>query len=90
MVPKVIVELVDQLKYKYSIKMILDVLEIPKSTYYRWKYKNNEKDKVTQKVIEICEENNFTYGYRKITVLINQLSTVPVNHKSVQRIMREK
>lgn len=70
--------------------MILDVLEIPKSTYYRWKYKNNEKDKVTQKVIEICEENNFTYGYRKITVLINQLSTVPVNHKSVQRIMREK
>lgn len=70
--------------------MILDVLEIPKSTYYRWKYKNNEKDKVTQKVIEICEKNNFTYGYRKITVLINQLSTVPVNHKSVQRIMREK
>lgn len=44
--------------------MILDVLEIAKSTYYRWKHKNNEKDKVNQKDIELCEENNFTYGYR--------------------------
>ncbi|MGS0652837.1 IS3 family transposase, partial [Staphylococcus arlettae] len=68
-----IVELVDQFKHKYSIKMILDVLEIPQSTYYRWKHKDKEKDKVTQKVIELCEENNFTYGYRKITALINQL-----------------
>ncbi|CEF18008.1 Uncharacterized protein SXYL_00581 [Staphylococcus xylosus] len=89
MVPKVIVELVNQLKHKYSIKMILDVLEIPKSTYYRWKHKNNEKDKVTQKIIELCEENNFTYGYRKITALINQLYSASINHKRVQRIMRE-
>ncbi|WP_426450839.1 IS3 family transposase [Staphylococcus xylosus] len=88
-VPKVIVELVNQLKHKYSIKMILDVLEIPKSTYYRWKHKNNEKDKVTQKIIELCEENNFTYGYRKITALINQLYSASINHKRVQRIIRE-
>lgn len=89
MIPKVIVELVDQLKHKYSIKMILNVLEIPKSKYYRWKHRNNEKDKVTQKVIELCEENNFTYGYRKITALINQLYSPSINHKRVQRIMRE-
>ncbi|MCD8835167.1 IS3 family transposase, partial [Staphylococcus arlettae] len=60
MVSKVIVELVDQFKHKYSSKMILDVLEIPQSTYYRWKHKDKEKDKVTQKVIELCEENKFT------------------------------
>ena len=88
MVSKVIVELVDQFKHKYSIKMILDVLEIPQSTYYRWKHKDKEKDKVTQKVIELCEENNFTYGYRKITALINQLYSASINHKRVQRIMR--
>lgn len=89
MVPAVIVELVNLLKQKYSVKMILDVLEIPKSTYYRWKNKNNKNDNLTQKVIKLCEENRYTYGYRKITALVNQLSSVPVNHKRVQRIMQE-
>ncbi|NWK84094.1 IS3 family transposase [Staphylococcus sp. GSSP0090] len=88
-VPAVIVELVNLLKQKYSVKMILDVLEIPKSTYYRWKNKNNKNDNLTQKVIKLCEENRYTYGYRKITALVNQLSSVPVNHKRVQRIMQE-
>lgn len=89
MVPIVIIDLVNQLKDKYSVKLILDVLNIPKSTYYRWKNKPNKIDKVTQKVIEICETNNYTYGYRKITALINQWSTLPVNHKRVQRIMQK-
>ena len=38
-VPAVVIDLVDQLKVKYSIKLILEVLNIPKSTYYRWKTK---------------------------------------------------
>lgn len=40
-------------------------------------------------VIELCEANNYTYVYRKITALINRLTQSPVNHKKVQRIMRE-
>ncbi|MEJ7154305.1 IS3 family transposase [Staphylococcus ureilyticus] len=88
-VPTVIVELVNQLKHRYSVKMILDVLEIPKSTYYRWKHKNDKNDNLTQKVIQLCKDNQYTYGYRKITALINQLSSVPVNHKRIQRIMQE-
>lgn len=89
MVPTVIVELVDQLKHKYSVKMILDVLEIPKSTYYRWKHKNYKNDDLTQKVIQLCKDNQYTYGYRKITALINQLSSIAVNHKRIQRIMQK-
>ena len=89
MVPTVVIDLVDQLKVKYSIKLILEVLNIPKSTYYRWKNKTYKNDTVTQKVIELCEANNYTYGYRKITALINQCYTSPINHKRVQRIMQE-
>ncbi|WP_145420172.1 IS3 family transposase [Staphylococcus hominis] len=88
-VPAVVIDLVDQLKVKYSIKLILEVLNIPKSTYYRWKNKTYKNDTVTQKVIELCEANNYTYGYRKITALINQCYTSPINHKRVQRIMQE-
>ena len=66
MVPTVVIDLVDQLKVKYSIKLILEVLNIPKSTYYRWKNKTYKNDTVTQKVIELCEANHYTYGYRKI------------------------
>lgn len=89
MVPTVVIDLVDQLKVKYSIKLILEVLNIPKSTYYRWKNKTHKNDTVTQKVIELCKANHYTYGYRKITALINQCYTSPINHKRVQRIMQK-
>ncbi|MDK7970504.1 IS3 family transposase [Staphylococcus epidermidis] len=88
-VPTVVIDLVDQLKVKYSIKLILEVLNIPKSTYYRWKNKTYKNDTVTQKVIELCKANHYTYGYRKITALINQCYTSPINHKRVQRMMQK-
>ncbi|WP_429668947.1 transposase [Bacillus gobiensis] len=36
---------------------------------------------------ERCRENNFRYGYRKITALLNQ--EVHVNQKVVQRVMQK-
>ncbi len=89
MVPTVVIDLVDQLKVKYSIKLLLKVLNIPKSTYCRWKNKTHKNDTVTQKVIELCKANHYTYGYRKITALINQCYTSPINHKRVQRMMQK-
>ena len=71
MVPIVVIDLVDQLKGNYSIKLILEVLNIPKSTYYRWKNKTYKNDTVTQKVIELCEANHYTYGYRKIAAPVS-------------------
>lgn len=55
MVLTVVIDLVDQLKGNYSIKLILEVLNIPKSTYYRWKNKTYKNNTVTQKVIELCK-----------------------------------
>lgn len=74
MVPTVIVELVDQLKHRYSVKMMLEVLELPKSTYYRWKNKHNKNDNLTQKVIQLCKTINIPTVIEKLHPrLINRL-----------------
>lgn len=58
-------------------------------TYYRWEHKNYKNDDLKQKIIQLCKDNQYIYGYRKITTLINQLSSVAVNHKRIQRIMQK-
>ncbi|UXR78211.1 IS3 family transposase [Staphylococcus sp. IVB6227] len=88
-VPEVVIELVDELKHRHPVKLILEVLNVPKSNYYRWKNKKKTEDTTVKKVKELCEDNHYTYGYRKITALMNQASKQPINHKRVQRIMRE-
>lgn len=37
MVTEVVTNIVEQLKNKHSVKLILKVLEVPKSNLYRWK-----------------------------------------------------
>ncbi|MGG3126344.1 IS3 family transposase [Brevibacillus laterosporus] len=36
---------------------------------------------------DLCQEHRFRYGYRKITALLRRV--MQINHKRVQRIMRE-
>ena len=66
MVPTVIVELVDQLKHRYPVKMILEILEIPKSTYYRWKNKHNNNDNLTQKSFNCVKKINIPTVIEKL------------------------
>ena len=50
--------------------------------------KTHKNDTVTQKSLNYVN-NHYTYGYRKITALINQCYTSPINHKRVQRMMQK-
>ncbi|ERF48517.1 hypothetical protein N039_12610 [Staphylococcus sp. EGD-HP3] len=89
MVPEVIVELVNELKSKYTISLILDILNIPKSNYYRWKNKKIKMSEDETEIIKICKEHKFTYGYRKVTAVAKRNFDRPTNHKKVQRIMQK-
>ena len=71
----------------FSTKEIMKELNIRNrtqvETWWRW-YRNGESYRFSQHV-----GKQYTYGYRKITALINQCYTSPINHKRVQRMMQK-
>lgn len=88
--PEIVVELVESLRSQHSLEILLSPLEVPRSTFYRWKNRvSNSNNHIEQKIGKICKDNNFTYGYRKVCNLINRDSEQPINHKRVQRIMQK-
>lgn len=91
MVPEVFVELVEEFKASIPIKDILELFDVPKSTYYRWKENckfDTELSYNEKIVIEKCKETNFEYGHRNIRGILRRAGhKISVN--TVQRIMQK-
>ncbi|HHT5808821.1 TPA: IS3 family transposase, partial [Listeria monocytogenes] len=79
--------LVEELKTKYLVKDICQILQVPLSTYYRWKKKDFAQSSLEKKIGQLCKAYQFTYGYRKIAALMKQEEQVGIN--KVQRIMQK-
>lgn len=82
---KVVLQLVGELRKNYSVTAILSVLEIPRSTYYRWtkgiiEYKNEHEDLI----IEICKTTNYRNGHRKIRSILKRKHHIQLNRNTVQ------
>lgn len=91
MVPEVLIELVEEHKETMSISSILDIFEVPRSTYYRWKKEYSSSKGRTENedlVIKKCQDTNRTYGYRTITGILNKEGH-KINKNTVQRIMQK-
>ncbi|WP_182528374.1 IS3 family transposase [Priestia aryabhattai] len=91
-VPEIVVNVIEELKDKMPVYQICQHLDIPRSTYYRWrKQEQSERTKkkkwMEQQIGEQCQKHKFRYGYRKITALLNR--TMKINHKFVQRVMQK-
>lgn len=86
------IRVLDELRHKYSLCKLLELANIPRSTYYYWleQAKNNiDKDKeLKEEIKSIFNEHKGRYGYRRIRLeLINR--GYIVNHKKVSRLMKE-
>lgn len=84
---EVFINLVDSYKGKLSVTWLCNYFGVARSTYYRWSKKKDRHDIRIKMIQQLCKENKFTYGYRKITFLLRK--KIIVNHKVVQRIMQK-
>jgi putative transposase len=77
-----------------SVERACKLLDLPRIEYYRWISRAEYFSKVAQeeklileKIKKIIEENS-RYGYRRVTVEL-QNKGLNINHKRVQRLMRD-
>lgn len=88
--------MIDELRLRYSLKVLLRVSGLSKSTYcYHHSDKHlksvdkrkEEDGRILALILPVFEHHRSRYGYRRIILATEQLKGV--NHKRIQRIMRE-
>ena len=79
------------LELEYPVWLLCEIAEVSRSAFY--KYKNRplrNPDKIENIIIDIFKKSNKRAGYRTIKYILKNKYNRIVNHKKVQRIMREK
>lgn len=88
--------MVDELRHKYLLRVLLKVSGLKKSTYEYYKSQKHlnaskrkevEDNKITNQIKAIFDEHKSRYGYRRVYLELKK--TIKINHKKVQRIMRK-
>lgn len=89
MVPEIFIELVETFKLKYSITRICECLNVPRSTYYRWKSKSWKIKPVEHLILSICRELKYRVGHRMVRDLLKKEHQIKINRNTVQKIMQK-
>jgi putative transposase len=84
----------EQNRSRYRIAKMAQWLQVSKSGYYAWRKRNpslreQENSRLLEEIKRIHEESRHIYGSKKIGKLLNQKSDKPINHKRIERIMKE-
>lgn len=87
--------MVDELRQKYSLKILLSISKLPKSTYSYYhsrkhleaaNRRKNEDERILSIITPAFMHHKERYGYRRIIIALeDKLSGI--NHKRIQRIM---
>lgn len=78
-----------ELRQKYKLTALLELAEMPRSTYYYHVKQMQKPDKyaaIKEEILSIYHENQGRYGYRRITMELHNRG-YHINHKAVQRLM---
>ena len=89
--PKQKATVIQELRREHSLTTLLEIVQLPRATFYYYCKQEGKADKYTKtkaEIVAIYHENKGRYGYRCIT---NELHNrkIYLNHKAVQRLMKE-
>ena len=78
-----------ELRREFEMDVLLEVAELPRSTFYYHSKRKNKTDKYKKaksEITAIYHENKGRYGYRRITLELKNRGII-INHKRVKRLM---
>ncbi|WP_425325416.1 IS3 family transposase, partial [Paenibacillus xylanexedens] len=87
-------DIIDELRCSHGITRLLSITGIPRSSYYKWRATQPQRDARQEHDREIKEHmmaihfENREFGYPRMTTALWEAG-LNVNHKKVYRIMRE-
>jgi transposase InsO family protein len=79
------------LQAHHRTQVLLQVADLPRSTFYYQRQALQVQDKyesLKKQIRALFEQHKGRYGYRRITAALRQMGTL-INHKAVQRLMGE-
>jgi putative transposase len=79
-----------ELRHKYDLDLLLNCMDMVRSTYYYYEKKGQLIDKyqeIKELIEQIYSHHKGRLGYRRITLLIKQKGII-INHKTVLRLMK--
>jgi putative transposase len=80
-----------ELRHEHKISLLIEISGLPRVTYYYHVKRMGQEDKdrkVKEQITKIYHENKGRVGYRRTTLEL-QNGGMKVNHKKVQRLMRQ-
>lgn len=78
------------IELEYPIWLLCEIASISRSSYYKYKKRPLKEDtKIDKLIIDIYNKSNRKFGYRSIKSTLKNEYNLTVNHKKIQRIMRE-
>ena len=79
-----------ELRHEFSVSLLIEIANIPRSTYYYHSKHRTDVDKysdIKEQIANIFTGNKGRYGYRRITMELHNRGYT-INHKTVQRLMK--
>ena len=82
-----------QQKEHFSVNLLCQIAEIPRSSYYKWlkrkvSFHEQENQQLSQAMILLYEKVEGIYGYRQLTINLRRQTGQLINHKRVYRLMK--